>query len=253
MEEIAEQYLRELIDRCMIQVGKWDHTGVGVKTCRVARLMRDFCVSKAREDKFFQVIQQNEKNITTASSSSTHQTSSRRIAIHPGRNLDRIQMHRNLRSLMWFDSSPFSFLKITRMRHAGNVTLSSSIGNLRNMGTINLRDNSKVVLPMEILKLTHLKHLLLPFATCFSDGSFSFETYFLSNPTQIQTLKYLRFGPFLLENKITQSELSNLRNLGIQFVTREEVGSFLAFPNFKLSMLQSLRMSLLSINVAATL
>ncbi|PON98635.1 NB-ARC domain, LRR domain containing protein [Trema orientale] len=288
MEDIAEQYLRELIDRCMIQVGKWDHTGVGVKTCRVHRLMRDFCVSKAREDKFSEVIQQHEKNITTASSSSTHQTSSRRIAIHPGCSLDRIQMHRNLRSLMWFDSSPFSFYKIMSkinfkllrvlefgfkrdsntcfdvpieigdlihlrylgMRHAGKVTLSSSIGNLRNLGTINLRDNGKVVLPVEILKLTRLKHLLLPFATCFSDGSFSFATYFLSNPTQIQTLKYIRFGPSLLKNKITQSELSNLRNLGIQFVTSEEVSSFLAFPNFKLSMLQSLRMSLLSINGA---
>ncbi|XP_062091964.1 protein RECOGNITION OF PERONOSPORA PARASITICA 7-like [Humulus lupulus] len=298
MEEIAEQYFRELIDRCMIQVVKWDYTGVGVKTCRVHCLMRDFCVSKAREDKFSEVIQHHdhEKNIiSTASSSSTssssdpHPTSSRRVVIHiPGCDLDRKQMHQTLRSLTCFHVSPLSFLKLIRsknfkllrvlefgfrkdtaitrndyvpveigdlihlrylgLRDGGKVILPSSIGNLRNLGTINLRDNYEVVLPVEILKLSCLKHMLLPFGTCFSDDTFSWGTYVLSDPKKIQTLKYIKFGPLLLKNKITISELTNLRNLGVEFKTNEEVRLFLAFPNFKLSMLKSLNMSLHTIS-----
>ena len=285
MEEVAEQYLRELIDRCMIQVGKWDYIEVGVRTCRVHRLLWNFCVSKAREDKFSELIQPHEKNITTASSSSSHQTiRSRRIAVHPGCDLDTSQMPHNLRSLTCYDVSPFSFLQIIRnknfrllrvlefgfrrdtpkcqvpteigdlihlrylaLRYAGKVSLPSSIGNLRNLGTIDLRENYEVVLPIEILKLTRLKHLWLPFGTCLTGDGFSWATYVLSKPTQIQTLKYIRFGPLLLKNKITQSDLSNLRNLGIQFKTKEEVTMFLAFPNFKLSMLQSLHMTLHSV------
>ncbi|KAM6584362.1 hypothetical protein CsatB_011364 [Cannabis sativa] len=138
-------------------------------------------------------------------------------------------------------------LRYLGLRDGGKVTLPSSIGNLRNLGTINLRDNYEVVLPVEILKLSCLKHMFLPFGTCFSDDH-TWNTYVLSDLKQIQTLKYIRFGPLLLKNKITQSELTNLRNLGVQFKTNEEVRSFLAFPNFKLSMLQSLHMSLNTIS-----
>ncbi|PON41077.1 NB-ARC domain, LRR domain containing protein [Parasponia andersonii] len=287
MEEIAEDYLEELIDRCMIQIVKRDYTGVGVKTCRLHHLMRDFCVSKARADNFFEVIQPQEENITAASSSSsTYQTRSRRIAVHPGYSLDRRQMHPHLRSLIYFDVSPPSISDIIRgrnskllrvlelrfsrgtrkckvpseigdlihlrylgLRNVGRVKLPCSIGNLRSLGTINLRDNDEVVLPAEILRLARLKHLLLPFNTDFPH-SFRWPTYILSTPTQIQTLKYIRFGPLLLRNKITQVELRNLQNLGVQFTSHEDVRFFLlSTPNFRFSMLQSLHMSLLSASV----
>ncbi|GMN32858.1 hypothetical protein TIFTF001_041798 [Ficus carica] len=290
MEEIADQYLRELIDRCMVQVGSKDYTGIGVKTCRVHHLMRDFCVSKAREDNFSEVIRQHEigNMMETTRSFSNHQltlqTKTRRISIHAGCDLDPRRMHRCLRSLLCFDvSSPTSLAKFVKsknlrllrvlefgfnsstihkckvpteigdlihlrylgLRGAGKVKLPSSIGNLRNLCTINLRDNAEVVLPVEIFRLKRLKHLLLPFGTCFPPG-YSMATYLLSDARQIQTLKYISFGKFLLRNKILQLEMANLRNLGVQFENKEDVRSFLQSPNFKLAMLQSLHMSILS-------
>ncbi|KAL6334585.1 hypothetical protein AAG906_019087 [Vitis piasezkii] len=53
-EDIAERYLGELIDRCMVEVGARSLTG-RVKTCRLHDLMRDLCLLKAKEQSFLQV------------------------------------------------------------------------------------------------------------------------------------------------------------------------------------------------------
>ncbi|XP_060675284.1 putative disease resistance protein At1g50180 isoform X2 [Ziziphus jujuba] len=93
LEAVAEGYLEELIHRCMVQVEKRDHKGIGVKTCRMHDLMRDLCISKAREESFAQIIQQqHESNSSTdvsAASSFEHLdgSHSRRLVIHPGVDL----------------------------------------------------------------------------------------------------------------------------------------------------------------------
>ncbi|XVF83819.1 hypothetical protein PTKIN_Ptkin16aG0523800 [Pterospermum kingtungense] len=56
LEDVAEGFLEELINRCLVQVGKRDHTGKGVKTCHIHDLLRDLCVDKAREENFFRII-----------------------------------------------------------------------------------------------------------------------------------------------------------------------------------------------------
>ncbi|XP_062089104.1 putative inactive disease susceptibility protein LOV1 [Humulus lupulus] len=288
-EDNSEQCLGELIDRCIIQIVKRDYTGVEVKTFRVHHLMRHFCVSKAREYNFSEVIQQREENNNnnTTSSSSTYQTHSRRIAVHPGCSLDIRQMHSNLRSLTCFDASlslkvlraknlkllrvlkivfrlgtrkcnvpsiisDLIHLRYLELSNAVLVILPNSIDNLRSLGIINLRNNGEVKLPAEILRLACLKQLLLPFNTCFPH-SFRWQTYVLSKPTELQTLKYIRSGPLLLQNKITQSELTKLQNLGVQFTCCEDVRLFLAYPNFKFGMLKSLHMTLLSSNAFSNL
>nr|XP_048318443.1 putative disease resistance protein At1g50180 [Ziziphus jujuba var. spinosa] len=90
-EEVAEGYLEELINRCMVQVDKRDHTGIGVKTCRMHDLMRDMCTLKARNEIFAQIIQQHESNMSINVSATSFQHSgnshSRRLVIHPGCDL----------------------------------------------------------------------------------------------------------------------------------------------------------------------
>jgi hypothetical protein len=65
MEDVAESYLGRLISRCMVQVGQIGSTGK-IKTCRLHDVMRDMCLSKAKEEHFLSVIgrsQQNSNNI----------------------------------------------------------------------------------------------------------------------------------------------------------------------------------------------
>ncbi|WRX13062.1 NB-ARC - like 10 [Theobroma cacao] len=86
MEDVAEQFLEELINRCLVQVGKRDYTGIGVKTCHIHDLLRDLCIRKAQEENFLGIIQPpiNENN-----GNSLHVTltasMARRIAIHPNK------------------------------------------------------------------------------------------------------------------------------------------------------------------------
>ena len=179
MKEIAEEYLRELIDRCMIQVGKRDYSEAGIKTCRLHDLMRDFCVSKAREENFSEVIQQNEKHTTTASSLDPHfmcTTRPRRIVVHRGCNLDTNQIHPHLRSLLCFDVSSHSLVeyvksKNLRLLRVLEVRFSrgkleyckvpKEIGNLIHLRYLGMRDADKVKLPRSIGNLRSLRILNL--------------------------------------------------------------------------------------------
>ncbi|WRX11931.1 NB-ARC - like 10 [Theobroma cacao] len=83
MEEVAERFLEELIDRCLVQVGQRDHTGTGVKTCRIHDLLRDLCVRKVQNENFLEIIQpswmENDGHVNLTLSMA------RRIAIHPSK------------------------------------------------------------------------------------------------------------------------------------------------------------------------
>ena len=54
VEDVAEDYLEELIDRSLIQVATKRLDG-GVKTCRIHDLLRDLCISESIEEKFLEV------------------------------------------------------------------------------------------------------------------------------------------------------------------------------------------------------
>ncbi|XP_030942866.1 putative disease resistance RPP13-like protein 3 [Quercus lobata] len=54
MEDIAEDYLEELIDRSLIQIAT-KRLDEGVKTCRIHDLLRDLCITESIEEKFLEV------------------------------------------------------------------------------------------------------------------------------------------------------------------------------------------------------
>ena len=285
MEDIAEQFLGELIDRCMVQVDKTDHTGVGVKTCRVHDLMRDFCMSKAREDNFFKIVQRHEtSNTATTSYSAQHlaTTHPRRYVIHLGCDLHRYQYHPRIRSLLFFSlsnlvvlpltnknfrllrvlefgfTSPIAGFEVPRqigklihlrylgLRGAGISRFPNSVANLRNLHTLDLRKNNFLKLPRTISRLVRLRHLLLPFVCMFVPTNISWpgSQFSLRTLTNIETLKYIHSRDLVKYN--AEQKLTNIRNLGIKFRSKEEVGSFLDSSTVELSSLRTLRMYFLS-------
>ncbi|MFQ6666259.1 hypothetical protein Gotur_032685 [Gossypium turneri] len=103
-EDVAEGYLMELVERCMIQVCERDIATLEVKTFQMHDLMRDFCMSKAKEEKFFYIVDQS-----NACSSSTDQ-GFRRISMHEYCRIQCIKSTK-LRSLLFFKEIPIEALR----------------------------------------------------------------------------------------------------------------------------------------------
>ncbi|KHN13835.1 Disease resistance protein RPP13 [Glycine soja] len=74
LEDVADFYLDELVDRSLVQVAKRRSDG-GVKTCRIHDILRDLCLSESKSDKFLEVC--TNSNIDTISN-----TNPRRMSIH---------------------------------------------------------------------------------------------------------------------------------------------------------------------------
>ncbi len=54
-EDFAERCLVELINRCMVQVGITGSSGK-IKSCRLYDLIRDLCLSKAKQENFLHIV-----------------------------------------------------------------------------------------------------------------------------------------------------------------------------------------------------
>ncbi|KAL2515012.1 Disease resistance protein RPP13 [Forsythia ovata] len=51
LEEVAEEYLKDLVDRNLIVVGQWSYSGE-IKTCSIHDSVRYFCLMKSKQEKF---------------------------------------------------------------------------------------------------------------------------------------------------------------------------------------------------------
>ncbi|XP_039019819.1 putative disease resistance protein At1g59780 [Hibiscus syriacus] len=105
-EDLADRYLLELVERCMVQVGERDVATLKIKTVQLHDLMRNLCLSKAKQENFLCAVDQS-----NACSISTVQR------IHRVSATDVLWIQRikspNLRSLVFFSeySSGYEFLK----------------------------------------------------------------------------------------------------------------------------------------------
>ncbi|KAI3946344.1 hypothetical protein MKW98_010468, partial [Papaver atlanticum] len=248
MEEVGKhEYLAELIQRCMIQVDKDVTPGQG-KTCRIHDLMRDLCMSKAKEMNFLDVCDHHRIDDITSDSTSKRM---RRYAIHLKEQTTRYgDFYFNnsactLRSLLvniplGNPLVPFKYqnLKLLRVLDLENVTkfntditrkvsklihlrylalggdrdtaISSSIGNLRNLQTLKLVF-FQGVLPETIAKLVQLRHLEISFGKLTK--SFQIENF-----TNLHTLKRMKAGKWIRKGCL--GKLWKLRNLSVRGISR---------------------------------
>ncbi|XP_078162385.1 putative disease resistance RPP13-like protein 3 [Carex rostrata] len=92
LEETAESFLEDLLQRSMIHVKSRSHDG-SIKYCRIHDLLRDLAIRKAKEDNFLMVYSGPEDQLSMGGA--------RRVAVHH-LDCDELAMSQNLRTLLYF-------------------------------------------------------------------------------------------------------------------------------------------------------
>lgn len=235
-EEVAENCLNELLNRCMIQVAARTSLG-NVKTILIHDVLRDFSLTKGREEHFLEIFTDQGNESTSASQQSTK---FRRIAIHavqypyaflnPITHLrslhffseDHEKMYftrKNLKLLRvldlycknrrWNDLRECSVvgdliqLRFLRLR-GGKNAYDTSLSSLKKLQTLDMRFCGSHSMFKE-LKIQNLRHLLLP------------EHYpvdlTLGTMIHLQTLKGIEGGRWIEDGL---AKMINLRRLMIR-------------------------------------
>ncbi|XVE99715.1 hypothetical protein REPUB_Repub03eG0224700 [Reevesia pubescens] len=258
MENVAEQFLEELINRCLVQVGRRDHTGTGVKTCRIHDLLRELCMEKAREENFFGIMDQP----TDETNLSLEPSMPRRVAIHPSkRDVCLEGEHPKLRSLLLFQDeylirlniskcNNFKFLRVLKVVREAVWKVSSEIGQLHHLRYLGLASSGQIILPQSISKLKSLHTLYLRFYEMVKIPNVLFNLERLRHILlldrvgyceswsvklsglprdilkNIETLKNIMVDKNLFKNNAKLS-LTNMQCLGVTFERSEDVEPFL--------------------------
>ncbi|KAJ4976870.1 hypothetical protein NE237_001976 [Protea cynaroides] len=253
LEDIAEEYLEELIQRSLIQATSRRSNG-GVQTCRIHDLLRDFAISESKKDKLL---------VIYGDKCSTSLNRFRRLAIHSshdGKPRISAASLNHLHSLLCFSESlhkkfwkglylEFNLLRVLDLKDVQNIqSLPKEIGgflllkylnlngtsirriphsmrNLSNLQTLDLSYTTLSYIPNEIWKMQQLRHL---YVHGFYDTSSKLrkslgkvvhvigESY--SHPPRIDNLRNLQ--TLLLEAgswiKGGLDKLTNLRELDIE-------------------------------------
>nr|XP_043612852.1 putative late blight resistance protein homolog R1B-16 [Erigeron canadensis] len=260
LEEVAEDYLMDLVDRSLLIVSKRRSNG-GIKACRIHDLLRELCLKKATEENFFQQIsrlghsssskfiplQERQRRIFTDSKflseiSSDHSAPHIRSFLcfnkewyfslgvqrcfHPFlllRVLDLLTIHTSI--------LPLALELLVHLRHLGlwsEVTkLPSSVCNLWNLQTLILKENYSgfMKLPENIAKMVSLRHMWIEMIISVPDIHKSSSSDMLYN---LQTISMLRLQG-TAENLLKR--IPNVRKLGCALYGGHNGD---AFPNFSL-------------------
>ncbi|CDP21346.1 unnamed protein product [Coffea canephora] len=270
--DIAKRYLKELINRSLIQVKGTRHNGI-LKECGIHDFLREMIVSKSKEQSF----------TTVATGYCTRWPGKvRHLAIHnftdnPPQGFNSLKSLRSLRTFKYEDPLTTSFLskflcggpkllKVLNLReaeldnipkavfklfHLKYLNLSDtrvkiipkSIGQLQNLEALILTGTTITELPVEILKLRRLRCLAVGRK---GDYSNNYAIWGFKSPDGIGKLTSLESLAFIEANsgKIVMEigKLIQLRQLWITKLRRED-GKELVSSLLRLTNLQELYIS----------
>ncbi|CAA2993371.1 late blight resistance homolog R1B-16 isoform X1 [Olea europaea subsp. europaea] len=245
LEEVAQEYLRNLIDRNLVLVRQKGSINGKVKTCIMHGLLRELCVRMAYKEEFLCVKSKNfvpEKEILL-----------RRLCIHddasysPNEEDMTIQSMSLVRSFIysgWDDTHlhsyyyfgcgllrtldmigveltkfPDEILQLVNLRYIAitghDLVIPPSIAFLKNLQTLVVEDPWKITIfiPKEIFNMPQLRHLKLSRVSlfcCFSlpltDGD---KTFVLENLETLSNVEYSGMSEDFLE------KIPNVKKLGI--------------------------------------
>ncbi|KAL2515467.1 putative disease resistance RPP8-like protein 4 [Forsythia ovata] len=227
LEEVAEEYLKDLVDRNLILVREWSYSGE-IKTCSIHDILRDFCLMKAEEEKFsldVEYLPEVHENLRQVSILTDLKNQIPRLALTHDRDLrirsvtfffrnspNDIHFITNFRLLrvldaltIRFEEFPVETLELVNLRYIALTywmkhRFPASIAKLCNLETLIINPGkfrsifNTSFLPPEIWKMSRLRHLL-------------FVRSYLPYPTD--ALKGETFVP--LENLQTLGNVINFR------------------------------------------
>ncbi|GAB4838909.1 hypothetical protein Ancab_028442 [Ancistrocladus abbreviatus] len=203
VEDIAEDYLENLIDRNLVQVEKFGVDG-GVKTCRIHDLLRELCITEAAKENFLE----SRKEVSPSTSSTGNR---RRLSVQC--NVSNFILHNSsklkyVRSIQSFDRDTTSKVgkkhweaiskgKLLKVLDFGSTTVeevpndAEDLLNLRylkinapslkkfplflvslwNLQTLDMRSTKLTNVPDGIYKMQNLRHLFFKGAVKFPKPS----------------------------------------------------------------------------------
>ncbi|CAA6670809.1 unnamed protein product [Spirodela intermedia] len=161
LEQSAERYLEELVQRCLVQVAAW--YDIGTERCRMHDLLHELSISQAKEVGFFYCYRKPQDSVLPYSSL-------RRLSLHQGVEEYISQRHSTprLRTLLGFnfEGSPMGFplngLKMIRVidLEGGPIELlPKQVGDLIHLRYLGLKKTRIKSLPRSVVKLSHLQVL----------------------------------------------------------------------------------------------
>ncbi|GAB4839516.1 hypothetical protein Ancab_029042 [Ancistrocladus abbreviatus] len=268
LEDVAEQHLDELSQRCVIQVANRSLRG-RIRTFRLHDLIRDLCLKKAGEQNFLVVA--STESATAGSfqwtTGAEGVTKPRRVSFHhqlqynSSSFIARKKKNSRLRTFISFGHCPISdlrvvcenfmllrviqidsdvqylpaqigklmFLRYLKIKNIGFMP--PSVGNLHNLLTLDFSDDENLhfVLPNVIWKLEQLRHLYLPIKT-YCDEQVELHTL-----KHLQTLWGISANTWKLEDLASLSNLQKLRITDI--LSKTQLDLITGCPSFRLGRL----------------
>ncbi|OWM68496.1 hypothetical protein CDL15_Pgr023461 [Punica granatum] len=214
LEEVAEGYLKELLNRSLLQVT--DTTSDGrVKECRIHHLLQQIAIQKSKDQHFAARV--DEQNASWPDKVRRLSIHNRFQSSHKDRSLSQLrslfmsgvekssvkaallcvlkllavldlQAVPNLRKFPVQVVEMYS-LRYLSFRYTEVETVPSSIGKLQNLETLDLKHTYVTDLPIEIMKLQRLRHLLV---YRYETISYLHSKYGFRTPADIGSLQYLQ-------------------------------------------------------------
>ncbi|KAL2337277.1 hypothetical protein Fmac_011723 [Flemingia macrophylla] len=281
LEQVADEYLTELIYRSLVQVSTVGFAG-NVKSCKVHDLLHKAIVSKAKELSFCHFVEEGNGESASAIATTTVEISRRLSIDTSSNNMLKRTNNTHIRAIHAFGkggllepliSSKSRVLKVlnlegTSLKDApsdlGNLfhlrylnlrntkvgVLPKSVGKLQNLETLDIRNTLVHKLPSEINKLRKLRHLLAfhrNYKAEYSLLGFTSGVVVekgIKNLTSLQSLYYVEVDHGGIDLIQEMKMLKQLRKLALRRVRREH-GSAICALLVELAHLQSLKVTVI--------
>ncbi|XP_010056223.2 disease resistance protein RPM1 [Eucalyptus grandis] len=213
VEEVAQEYFSELLNRSLIEVAVKTYDG-RMKFCRIHDLLVDIITSKSSNQGFAETVIEKQPNwpdkVRRLSIQNSLQAIQQKRSLSQLRSLHMFGAERSsmdavlgsemrLLTVLDLQAAPLTrfpaklaewrCLRYLSFRYTKVRTVPNSIGNLQNLETLDLKHTYVTELPVAILKLQRLRHLLV---YRYSDTPYSCCKYGFKSPEEIGSLQSLQ-------------------------------------------------------------